>query len=327
MSAKAVSFFNSPVFPGQAMPISCGRAMPISYGRAREVIRQKAHLLNVSNQVLTILPKIANSDVAQRVGKVCRFIPIISIPFSLYNARNEMRSILVEQRGENRLTRSEKINSGLRFIEYVAATGDSTAALLNGLEKIASIAKGVLIVSAAISGVCTFLWLASIVLQSRQLAKGKEILAQMEKAVSGARNAKSGYKQALENFTKRHVKEIEQSLNVDSGRGVKHTIGKIIQASNRARNPKSSEKMLGMTVEVLSTRIKQKNFSSKLAILSSSINFIALTILMFSPAAPLGLMLLGIAAIITIGKAIKEYREVNAFESRLNNIINFTYQN
>lgn len=298
--------------------LPCKPLIMAASGAGREAVRQRAHAFHSISRVVAIFPRIASSNTVQKIGKVCSFIPVVSIPFSMYGARNELRNIRLQ--GQQQLDRYEKINSGLRIVEYVAATGDSLSTLLTALEKIALIAKGALVFASVISGISTILWLASIPLQLRQLAKGKEILAQMNKVINETKITKEGYARALELFSKKHIRAIEQSLNVESGKEVKHTIDKIVQASHRARNVERSEELLKKTVDTLRTRIQQKNFSTKLGILISAVNFIALTILMFSPAAPIGFALLAIGAIVTLAKAIKEYRETSRFEKRLNAI-------
>lgn len=264
------------------------------------------------------------SGIARNTINLLKLTPVLSIPFSCYYAAQEISTLSSAGKGSQKSEKETKIDCSLRFSQYVEQIGDSVVTLLNSLQTIGWVAKSILLVTKTLSGVGTLLCLATAALNARQLSQGKAILAQMKRASSEMGDTKKGHVQALESLLKKEVRLIEDNLAVADGKSVKDRVTKIIQVAGKATyGADRASDTLQRTYNLITKRIEQKNFSNKLAILSSVVTFVAKAILLLSPIAPLGYGLFAVAGIITLIKAIKEYREVACFKNNLENVIGF----
>jgi len=236
----------------------------------------------------------AKSPILSKISTCMEFIPGISIPFAL-------RSIWKSTKGL--VTGKNKVDSALRKMEGWAWLIDSTDTLFNGLHLSGAAVK--LVASASVAS--SFLGLATIALSAKHITESNQLLNSFKRCTDRDVFVQIG---TMKN------RNLTKYFNVNA-QDLTKALAQIAERLSSDIPEREKVKIYDGANKILKNRIKDKNFSHKLTILSSTIAFVAMLVLTFTPLAPLAYLCLTIAAVITLAKVIREYRASSKFFSDL----------
>lgn len=208
-------------------------------------------------------------------------------------------------------TYDEKEDLSLDFVENVGWLGDSIASFFRGLTTtgyLRAVAPAVFplaLGSAVLSGV-------SIFKNGKNLDKSRILLKEVRKKDTN---------EALDHIAKGDDYAVKTHFNAASGKDMKDTITKISTLSREIlanKEVKEDEKesikqKSSQFLKLLTDRIKSKNFTHRLAMLSMTVQLVGLAILAFVGAAALGYGLLAIGAMISLAKFFNEKKQHELF--------------
>lgn len=267
-----------------------------------------------SGSSFTQYSKLFSSLKAVKIGAVAL------IPFALYSVYSEAR---------NCITGPDRVDAGLRTLESLGWVSDSSAAFLDGLRLAGAVSEGVGAAVFSCMTVGAVLSVATIALNSRHIYQGHKFLKRMELAerlgnhagiinmITGNEGDEKGAA-AIEPMTSYMI---HKHFNVDGvklGANLKRIndhAHAMIRSKSR-RDQVEGEKILERTSECLIDRVRSRNFSYGLAILSATVTLIGLALLL-TVFAPFGYGLMATGAFISICKFFHEKYALEKFEKKI----------
>jgi len=254
--------------------------------------------VTVSATVATIVHRAAintpKSPILSKITTCMEFIPGISIPFALRAIWKATKGLV---KGKN------KVDSALRKMEGWAWLIDSTYTLFNGLHLSGAVGLTAVKIAASASVASSFLWLATIALSVKHIKESNQLLNSFKKCTDRNVFVQIG---TMKN------RDLTKYFNVNA-QALTGALAKIATKLSSDIPEGEKVKIYDGANKILKNRIKDKNFSHKLTILSSTITFVAMLVLAFTPLAPLAYLFLTVSAVITLAKVIREYRASSKF--------------
>ena len=221
---------------------------------------------------------------AMRSAKICA---IASVPFAIYNTSRGVYDMA---------TTPEKVDGLLRMIEGLGWLGESSSTFVNGLHMIGAVSINAISLGFAFSVTGAFLSSATLVLNAKHLHHGRRLSEELHKLGDDH----EGVLKALESKTDY---QLHRHFGV-AGDKIRTKVQQVL--ANR-----QDEAAVKSTVDSLKGRIRSRNFSHALAIVSAAVTIIAMSILLFTPLSTLAYGLLAAAAVVGIIKYFYEHRAVN----------------
>lgn len=235
----------------------------------------------------------ASNPLVSKVVEVAKLIPIISVPFAIHKIAKESKRLS---------NKAEKIDVSLRLIEGLAWLGDSVGVLLTGLNVTTEVASTIVAVAWHFSAASSVLWLATLFLNAKHIKNSNAFKAEM--------NEKKLFSDRIRDVEDLNDYQIKRYFGV-KGKDLRPLLTRI-QANSKVNSN------LGLrTSNELISRITNKNFSRKLVILSCIVNFIAMALILFTLATPVGYALLAIGAAAALIKAVYERRSASNFMKQM----------
>lgn len=219
---------------------------------------------------------------------------ITAVPFALLTAGKAAYEIVAT---------NEKIDAMLRMIESLGWTGDCASYFVNGLFDLDLVSRNAMTVAFSFSVASAFLSTATLALNAKHLYHGNKLLETIERTGGN-------YVGVLQHLNLKSDYEIRRHFGV-AGHKFREKILPIIQ------NAENNAGIVQTTVDHLKDRIKDKNFSHKLAIASAAVTCIGMLILLFTPIFPLAYGLLALAAAVAVYNFFIERRSVNKLKHEL----------
>lgn len=235
-----------------------------------------------------------------------KVLAAVTIPVALYSLGRDTYELV---RG------TEQVDAGLRVAENLSWLGDSTSTFISGLESTGAIHNGIAATTffpISIASGC--LATATIALNGRRLYQSRQLLKEMD--------AEPGDNEVLTLLTSKDEYFLQKSFNVE-GEKLKETLQEIqgLAAKKLANgDAKASQNTLKTTVDSLKERIRTKNWSHRLSILSSIVTLVGMGILLFSPFGPIAYGLMAVAALVSVAKFLYERKSMRYFATTLNDI-------
>lgn len=247
---------------------------------------------------------------------------LATIPMSIHNiATNVM--------GVKGSTTNEKVDVGLNIVSEVGSIGDVIGVSMDGLVSVGLVAAKVAVWATPLFLVGMGLELGGLVLTTKNLVE----IHKFSKTFKESANLKSKVENyALEHFSQGVALINEQSQKERSfvskhfGIGSEKLIGmlqdiegkakEVFASDDEGRKAKYLHKMKS-TLEFLDKRMTTLKWSKAFTIMVTTISFVAVGVLLFTPAAPLGFALLGLGAALGITHYFKMKVLTKEFENEL----------
>ncbi len=233
------------------------------------------------------------SDLMLRIVRYTKTLAVLSIPFALFTICKEIYNCIVEPR---------KYEAVLRLLEAFAWLSDSMATFLNGLQMLGTLAIQATNWVFALSLLAAFLSLATIALNIKNLYHVRRLQHLMSNGENPA--------VILDNLLMKSDARLNKAFDVNARR-LRHQLVEVHQQSGQIQQ---------RAVEALKMRIKIKNFCHKLAIVSSVIALIGMS-LFFIPLAGPGYGMLAVAAGISAVKSLYERQAVRRLNIALGGLV------
>lgn len=246
--------------------------------------------------------------------KCTKVAAVALVPIAFGCAVNEARHLI---------TSKHRIDSGLKMMDYLAWTVETTSMSLSGFDmlgvvsdSVGQIAGTAMIGAWGVSAVMVGALNAKILIQSRRF------LAELDKKDNaGVINAVielDDYK--LNKHFNMNAGRLRAALErvqdfISSARELNKLDAKDTKKVKKLkkRSLKTANRVERRLAALLKRRITQKNFCNKLAIVSSIITIIAVAILLFSPLAPVGFAALAISSAILLYRNFYDRRRIREF--------------
>lgn len=241
-----------------------------------------------------------------RAVREVKVLAAVTIPVALYSLGRDSFELI---------NGTEKVDATLRVAENLSWLGDSTSTFISGLEVTGAIAEGTSALTFfPISVASACLATATITLNGRRLYQSRQLIKEMDLQASD--------NEVLTLLNNKDEYFLQKSFNVE-GDKLKETLQDIqgLAAKKLASgDAKSSQETLQKTVDGLKERIRTKNWSHGLAILSSVVTLIGMAILLFSPLGPIAYAILAVAALVSVAKFLYERKSLHYFATTLADI-------
>lgn len=251
-----------------------------------------------------------------KVVRNSKLFAAASLPFALYR---------VGYSGWKVIRGTEKFDFALKAIEGLSCLGDSISTFIAGLD-VAGVLHRTATLTLSISLISVVLATATIALNIRRLRQGQAAVREIQTCGQAAVAAgESPAAAVVKMLAAKDEYYLEKNFNVD-GRKLHDTlqvVAKSAKATNNedAQNKTVSDKVLRDTIQNLKMRIKTKKWSHRLAILSSVISVIGMSvILLVPPLAVVAYSLLAAAAIISTISILYETKSIRVFLKNLHQI-------
>lgn len=288
-------------------------------GRLKELVQPE--IVTVPSKVASAVRYLTNAskDIASPGGKELlsglRFFAIVYVPLAIHSLANSIFDLLSA-------TDSSKVDAGLTAVSEVGNLGDATATFCKGLGAVGLVAAEAVSWATPLCIASSCLTLAGVVVLTKHIAEKTRF---QNKFVEEAGLVKNENSYTLEDFKKgiNFVKEgsntkkfyDDETKLMERLSQIQITAEKKLSSQDKTEN-EEGQKILHTTMNSLKNRISTKKWSDALSLLAAAVGLIGFVII-FTPLAPVGLALLGISPIISLGNLAYRKIRTQQFEEAL----------
>lgn len=232
----------------------------------------------------------SSSSILVGSGKIAA---AVAIPFAIYG---------IIQEGRQMFSGKHKIDSAFRMVQNVAWLADSTGTFVRGLCQVGAVGQQAMQVAFGFTVAGAALSVATIALHAKAIYQSNQFLEKLNK---------KSEKEAIDHALAQSAYRKEKYFNFDAT-----TYNQLTLISANANT-----EIQGEAKTHLINRVKESNFGRKLAILSAVVSLVAMAVLLFTPAAPIGFFLLAVASGILLAKFFYERRSVKHFSTKIQELV------
>lgn len=251
-----------------------------------------------------------------------KFVSGVSIPIALYQMSE---NIVKVAKG----TFNEKIDVFLDTTFNLGLVGDSISCIASGLEGVGLVAAKSMMWATPLAIVSVSLEVAGIVLNIKESVENFIFRGQLSKVAGLNKRVEhyeiEDYRKGFDFLVEKRKKE-RTFLNKHFRINEKKLLNRLVDIENEAREKIQSansflvdegKSLLHNTMSALKRRVTTRMISNTLAILSGVTSIVGLSIIMFTPIAPLGYAFLAVGVVLGIAKVVFDYETTRRFENEL----------
>lgn len=257
------------------------------------------------NTVLTGENALLKNKGFLRFVKGTRLFSFFSLPISLVNMAKGGYELALSAKKKNYAEIAEQalnVTSSLGDLSF----GISTC--IDGLiaSKIIESTAALTTASTYLTGIGAILSVAAIGLQSKFIYESVKFKNRISKVFGS--EEKTDFKAVLKEVDKLSNSRLGRTVGVSDGEKLKARLHSIFERNSKPVENANHKKNLIDTVKALKKRVKWNNIGRALKITAAVISLIALAVLLFTPAAPVGYALMALATAIGLSILLMDYK-------------------